>query len=405
MKYSQQEVSQFVNEEDVKFIRLAFCDVFGTQKNVSIMNSELARAFEYGIAIDASAIKGFGDVTHSDLFLFPDPSTLTILPWRPEHGRVVRMYCDIAYPDGTPFEYDTRAILKNAINEAEKAGYSFQFGTELEFYLFKLDSNGLPTCEPYDNAGYMDVAPEDKGENVRREICLTLEQMGISPESSHHEEGPGQNEIDFRYSSPLEAADNAMTFRSVVKTIASRNGIVADFSPKPLENAPGNGMHINFSVKYHQSENALSKIIAGLLEHIADMTLFLNPTIKSYERFGKDKAPSYISWSNENRSQLIRIPAASGEFKRAELRSPDPLTNPYIAFALIIYAGLDGINNNLELPKAADINLFTADMETLKQFKQLPLSLDEAAKTAKNSRFIDKHLSEAIISSYCSRAK
>ena len=212
MKYTKQEVMQFVNEEDVKFIRLAFCDVLGKQKNISIMPSELERAFEHGIAVDASAIRGFGGEIHSDLFLHPDPDTLAILPWRPEHGKVVRMFCTIRYPDGTSFENDARSILIQAVQDAESAGYSFYFGSEMEFYLFKLDENGDATRIPYDNAGYMDIAPDDKGENVRREICLTLEQMGIHPESSHHEEGPGHNEIDFRYSDALSAADNAMAF-------------------------------------------------------------------------------------------------------------------------------------------------------------------------------------------------
>ena len=401
MSYSKQDVIQFVKEEDVKFIRLAFCDVFGNQKNISIMDSELERAFSQGIAIDASAIKGFGDETHSDLFLHPDPSTLVILPWRPEQGRVVRMYCDITYPNNEHFECDPRYILKKPIQEAEKFGYNFYFGAEMEFYLFKLDENGNLTKEPYDNAGYMDIAPFDKGENVRREICLTLEQMDIYPESSHHEEGPGQNEIDFRYSSPLEAADNALTFCSVVKAIVDKNGIVADFSPKPLDNAPGNGLHINFSVKSSNSKDILPNTIAGILNYISDMTIFLNRHERSYKRLGNNKAPSYISWSKENRSQLIRIPAAFGEFKRAELRSPDPLANPYLAFALIINAAIDGINNNLKLPEAADINFFTASQEILDKYQKLPGSIEEAIKVAKNSNFINKHLPKAIISSYC----
>ena len=206
MKYSKEEVIQYVLEEDVKFIRLSFCDVFGKQKNISIMPEELPRAFESGIAFDASAIAGFGDENHSDLFLHPDADTLAPLPWRPEHGSVVRMYCTITHPDGKAFECDTRSILRKAVQDAQNLGYQFFFGAEQEFYLFTLDENGNPTKKPYDSAGYMDIAPEDKGENIRREVCLTLEQMGIQPESSHHEEGPGQNEIDFRYSDPLTAA-------------------------------------------------------------------------------------------------------------------------------------------------------------------------------------------------------
>ena len=272
MKYSKEEVIQYVQEEDVKFIRLTFCDVFGRQKNVSIMAEELPRAFEYGIAFDASAITGFGDETKCDLLLHPDAETLMPLPWRPEHGRVVRMFCSISYPDGTPFECDTRSLLKKAMDEAKKAGYEFMFGAEQEFYLFLLDEYGKPTQVPYDEAGYMDIAPEDRGENIRREICLTLEQMGIRPESSHHEEGPGQNEIDFRYSDAITAADNTMTFQTVVKTVAHRNGLCADFSAKPLDNEPGNGFHINISVRPDENPNNLYYVIAGILEKIEEKT-------------------------------------------------------------------------------------------------------------------------------------
>ena len=403
MKYSKQEVMQYVQEEDVKFIRLAFCDVFGKQKNISIMPEELPRAFEYGIAIDASAIEGFGDETHSDLLLHPDADTLMPLPWRPEHGRVVRMFCTISYPDGRIFECDSRSILKQAIQDAEKAGFQFFFGAEQEFYLFNLDDNGNPTKEPYDNAGYMDIAPEDKGENIRREVCLTLEQMGIRPESSHHEEGPGQNEIDFRYSSPLAAADNAMTFQTVVKTVARRNGLYADFSPKPLEDKPGNGFHINMSVKSSDNVDNMNFMIAGILAKVAEMTIFLNPLESSYQRFGNNKAPRYISWSSENRSQLVRVPAAVGEYKRAELRSPDPAANTYLAFALMIYASLYGIQNKLELQDPADINLYKADADTLAKFEQLPENLKSACSLANNSDFIKEHIPGAILEIYCNK--
>ena len=403
MKYSKQEVIQYVQEEDVKFIRLSFCDVFGKQKNISIMPSELPRAFEYGIAFDASAIAGFGDETHSDLLLHPEADTLMILPWRPEHGRVVRMFCNISYPDGTPFECDSRTILKKAVQEAEASGYQFFFGAEQEFYLFKLNENGEPTKEPYDQAGYMDIAPEDKGENIRREVCLTLEQMGIRPESSHHEEGPGQNEIDFRYSDPLTAADNAMTFQTVVKTVAQRNGLFADFSPKPLADKPGNGFHINMSVKASDNVDNMNYMIAGILDKVADMTVFLNTTENSYQRFGSNKAPRYISWSSENRSQLVRIPAAVGEYRRAELRSPDPSANTYLAFALMIYASLHGIQNKIELPPPADMNLYKADAATLATFRQLPGDLNSACMLAVNSNFIKEHIPAAILDIYCNR--
>ncbi len=401
MKYSKEEVLQYVNEDDVKFIRLAFCDVFGRQKNISIMPEELPRAFEYGIAFDASAIAGFGDETHSDLLLFPDPETLMQLPWRPEHGKVVRMFSSICYPDGKPFECDTRNLLKNAVEDAKKAGYAFAFGAEQEFYLFELDENGNPTKKTYDDAGYMDIAPEDRGENIRREICLTLEQMGIRPESSHHEEGPGQNEIDFRYSDALSAADNTLTFQTIVKTVARRNGIFVDFGPKPLDGAPGNGFHINMSVKPCEGSENLCYMIAGILDKIEDMTIFLNPTEDSYRRFGTNKAPGYISWSSENRSQLIRIPAAVGEYHRAELRSPDPTANPYLAFTLLIYAGLYGMERKLDLPLAANINLYKTDKKTLENFRKLPETLAAACKAAANSDFIQKHIPSAILDIYC----
>ena len=401
MKYSPEEVMQFVIEEDVKFIRLAFCDVYGRQKNIAILSSELKRAFEHGIAIDASAIDGFGGEVRSDLLLHPDASTLIQLPWRPQHGKVARMFCAITYPDGRPFEADTRRILKDAVQEAQDKGYTFAFGSEMEFYLFQLDENGEPTKIPYDKAGYMDIAPEDKGENVRREICLTLEQMGIKPESSHHESGPGQNEIDFRYSDPMTAADNAVTFHVVVKTIAARNGLWADFSPKPLSDKDGNGMHINISAKSSEKSDPLPDVIAGILNKIREMTAFLNPCENSYERLGRDKAPRYITWSGENRSQLVRIPAAVGEYRRAELRSPDPMANPYLAFALVIYAGLYGIRKKLPLPPAADFNTFTASEDVLSSYQKLPETLDEAMCVAKSSKFIQEHLPNAVISAYC----
>mgnify|MGYP004675480535 CR=1 FL=1 len=401
MKYTKEEVMQYVAEEDVKFIRLAFCDVFGRQKNVSVMPGELGRAFDFGIAFDASAIKGFGGEVESDLFLHPDPETLSVLPWRPEHGKVVRMFCDITYPDGRPFEADSRALLKSAVAEAKKEGISFFFGSETEFYLFRLDENGEKTDVPYDNAGYMDVAPFDKGENVRREICLTLEKMGIYPESSHHEEGPGQNEIDFRYSSPITAADHAVTFRAVVNTIAARNGLFADFSPKPISDKAGNGMHINISAKESSGKDVLPFVIAGIMNRIRDITVFLNPCEKSFERLGKNKAPKYISWCTENRSQLIRIPAAEKEYRRAELRSPDPMCNPYLAFALIIHAGLEGIEQKAELIEASDFNLYSAKDKEVKDLLLLPKNLDEAKKAAASSDFVKAHLTKGLIEAYC----
>ena len=400
MKYTPQEIMQYIQEEDVKFIRLAFCDVWGHPKNISIMPHEVERAFEYGIAIDASAIAGCGDEVHSDLFLHPDPATLAVLPWRPESGRVVRMYCTITDQDGKVFAHDTRSILRQAVADAAKAGYSFAIGSELEFYLFRLDDSGEPVKIPYDNATYMDVAPEDKGEDIRREISLSLERMGIFPESSHHEEGPGQNEIDFRYSDALSAADNAVTFCTVVKAIAARNGLHADFSPKPIADKPGNGFHINLSVK-GPGENLMQYMMGGILKYVSDMTLFLNPSEQSYSRLGAFKAPKYISWSNNNRSMLIRIPAASGEYRRVEMRSPDCTANPYLAFALLIWAGLDGIRNRIVPPENANVNLFTAGSEELSGLKTLPLTLGAAVRQASGSEFIRSHLPESLVRYFC----
>ena len=400
MKYSKEEVMQYVAEEDVKFIRLAFCDVFGKQKNISIMPEELPRAFEHGIAFDASAIAGFGDEAHSDLFLHPDPETLTWLPWRPEHGKVVRIFCAVSYPDGTPFACDTRGLLKKAVADARAAGYTFSFGAEQEFYLFELDEKNDPTKIPYDRAGYMDIAPEDKGENVRREICLTLEQMGIRPESSHHEEGPGQNEIDFRYTEALAAADNVMTFQTGVRTVARRNGLYADFSPKPLLNAPGNGFHVNWSVKPDDQKKQES-MIAGVLDKIVPMTVFFNPVDASYERLGQMKAPRFVSWSRENRSQLVRIPAAAKEYRRAELRSPDPAANPYIAFTLMIRAGLYGAEKGLSLPAPVDLNLYQAESAKTDALTRLPDTLAKAKAAAKGDEWLKTMLPAEILNAYC----
>ena len=388
MLYTEEDVFSYVEAEDVKFIRLVFCDIAGRQKNISIMPQELKRAFSQGISFDASAVAGFGDAAESDLFLFPIPSTLSVLPWRPSRGKVVRMFCQIRYPDGRPFPLDCRALLSKAIREARELGLSVQIGAEFEFYLFKTDADGNPTTQPFDHAGYMDVAPEDKGENVRREICLTLESMGIIPESSHHEEGPGQNEIDFRYSDAMTAADNALLFASTVRAVAVSNGLYADFSPKPIPGESGNGMHINISLLQEEGPSVTQYFMAGILDHIREMTAFLNPTEASYRRLGEKKAPKYVTWSPGNRSQLIRIPAAQGEYKRMELRSPDPMVNPHLAYALVIFAGLDGVRRKLLPPEPMNVNLYTAGSELTSSLTALPGSLAEAKKIARESPFI-----------------
>lgn len=397
MNFGYDDVHEFIEQEDAKFIRLAFCDIHGKLKNISVMPDEIKRAFSDGISFDASAIDGFDTEEKSDLFLFPVPSTLNVLPWRPSQGKVVRMFCNIKYPDGRPFELDSRLILENAVKYAKDNGLTIYFGTEFEFYLFKADENGNPTDIPFDNAGYFDVAPEDKGENVRREICLTLLEMGMKPECSHHEEGPGQNEIDFKYSDAITAADNAINFITVVKAAALSNGLFADFSPKPIKNCSGNGLHINMSIKSDDGEDYTDRFIAGIMAHIKEMTAFLNPCENSYKRLGEKKAPKYITWSRENRSQLIRIPAATGEYKRIELRSPDPTVNPYLAFALLIYAGVDGILTKKKLRNSTDINLYTADKSVTKNLDVLPQTLKEAVEAAKNSEFISKVLPKELV--------
>lgn len=399
--YTAQEVMEYVQAEDVKFLRLAFCDVFGEQKNISIMPEELQRAFEDGISFDASAIAGFGSEEKSDLLLFPDASTLCVLPWRPAQGRVVRLFCDIRRPDGTTFELDGRRILKQAADTVRDAGYACDFGAEFEFYLFRTDEMGEPTDVPFDRAGYMDIAPLDRGENVRREICLTLSEMGIHPESSHHEEGPGQHEIDFRYSDPLSAADNAVTFRSVVRTLAARNGLYASFDPKPLADHSGNGMHVNISL--HDRSGAAhtrDAFMAGILAHVRELTVFFNRTAESYRRLGEQKAPKYITWSPENRSQLIRIPAAKGEYRRIELRSPDALANSYLTYALLIHAGLDGIRRGLCPPPPTNLNLYRAERSITDQLSMLPETLEEARLAASQSEWLAGLLPSELLRAY-----
>lgn len=414
MDYTVKEVLQFVNENDVKFVRLAFCDIFGTMKNISILSSELKDAFENGVSFDAVAIKGFGSIEKSDMFLFPDPATIEILPWRPQQGRVVRLFCDIKKPDGTFFENDSRRILKNAVNKLLEKNLICKIGTECEFYLFETDDKGNPSLIPYDNGGYFDVAPLDKGENIRREICYCLEDMDIYPVASHHEQGPGQNEIDFKFNNADISADNLFTFKSVVKAIASKNGLYASFMPKPLKNESGNGLHINLSLfknelnifkndRITHSKEAES-FIAGVLNRINDITLFLNPVINSYDRFGFFEAPKYVSWSHQNRSQLIRIPASKGSKARMELRSPDPSCNIYIALALIIYAGNEGIENNLELPLPLDVDVYNEN-NMLNNLKKLPSSISEAVEMAENSNFIKKVLPDSFVFEFIKEKK
>ncbi|MDR1960852.1 MAG: glutamine synthetase family protein [Gracilibacteraceae bacterium] len=409
MALSLQDVFRFAQEQDVKFIRLAFCDMFGALKNISVMTTELPRVIENGISFDPTMIRGFPPA-REDLYLHPDLDTLTILPWRPSQGRVIRMYCHIRHADGRAFAGDGRALLRRTAEQLKNKGYLCKIGPECEFYLFEVGADGNPTRRPQDMAGYFDVSPLDRGENVRRDICLTLEEMGIQPENSHHEQGPGQNEIDFHHSDALAAADQLVSFRNVVKSIAARNGLFASFMPKPLPASSGSGLHINISISksgYNifrggtgkQAEDA-RHFIAGVLNRVAETTAVLNPLTNSYRRFGTYEAPEYITWCQETRSQLVRIPAAKGEYARMELRSPDPACNPYLAFALLIRAGVEGLEQKLPLAEPANFDLRGEAAGTLDQYRKLPATLGEALTLAENSRFLRDCLPAELVTSY-----
>ena len=400
-----EELMQFIEEENMEFIRLAYFDVFGNQKNIAIMSGQLERAVQWGVSIDGSAVAGFEADVRSDLFLKPDLSTISIVPWRPSTGRVCRIFCDVVYPDGTPFEGDTRYILRQAVRDAAKKGIEVKFASEMEFYVFRKDADGEATKTPIDRGGYMDVEPLDAGENLRRDICFALLEMGIRPESSHHERGPGQMEIDFRYSDPVTAADNTSTVKWAVRSICAADGRAADFSPKPLPEEPGSGMHLNISVHSNDGQDHTDAFMAGIMKHIRDITLFLNPCGQSYARLGKMEAPRYVSWAVQNRSQLIRIPADPSGRRRIELRSPDPQANPYLAFALLIRAGLYGIEHNLVLPAPIDINLYRADPVLMRGLEQLPASLQEAVQTARASDLVREYVPAACLRAYAERAE
>ncbi|MCL2199383.1 MAG: glutamine synthetase family protein, partial [Defluviitaleaceae bacterium] len=338
----------------------------------------------------------------------------TLLPWRPGPGRTARFFCDIKNPDGTPFALDGRGILKKVIAEYAKMGLVCTVGAECEFYLFKTDEDGSPTFNPADKGGYLDIAPLDKSEDIRREICLVIEEMGIKPETSHHEQGPGQNEIDFKFSDALTCADNFLAFKTTVRKIATRNGLFASFLPKPIADNPGSGLHVNLSLSdggkniftnsIGEFTDDAKHFIAGILSKTPEITLFLNPTANSYDRFGKFEAPKYVSWSHQNRSQLIRIPAAKGEKVRMELRSPDPSLNPYLAFALILAAGLDGIKRKTPLPQAVDADLYDlkSNANIISTLKALPNNLQEAITQAKNSSLIKHTLGNELLTKYTS---
>ena len=407
MKRTAQDVLNFAEDNDVKFVRLTFSDIFGNQKNISLFASELAGAFEHGVCFDGSSIAGFMNTEESDLVLWPDPDTVCILPWRPAEGRVMRMYCDITLPDGKPFEGNCRGYLQSVVRRAKAMGLTCNVGCECEFYLFETDDRGNPTKIPLDRGGYFDIAPLDKGEDIRREICFAMEDLGLRPQHSHHESGFGQNEVDFLYAPALRSADNLNTFKSTVKAIAGRNGLFASFMPKPLPDQAGSGLHVNLSLKRDgvnlfegdiAPDSEPAHFIAGILTHARELTAFCNPVPNSYARFGSCEAPQYISWSRQNRSQLVRLPSAHGELCRMEMRSPDPACNPYLAIGLILAAGLDGIRRRLPLPEPVNRNLFLHS--AAEGLESLPTTLREAITVAASSDFILQELPLALLNKY-----
>ncbi|XME03440.1 glutamine synthetase family protein [Lachnospiraceae bacterium C1.1] len=391
---SVSEVMDFIEENDVKFIKLAFCDYFGNQKNISVMPDELTRVIKNGKKFDSFRIAGYDDPLSRDLFLKPDLSTMCILPWRPQEGRVIRFYCDIITANGDPCPLDPRILLKETIKECQEYNLRPRIGLNSEFYLFRTDEDGNPTNIPWDKGGYCDIPPLDRSENIRREICLTMEEMGIRPETSHHENGPGQNEIDFEEDTALNSADNFITYKNVVNAISARNGIFASFAPKPLLDESGNGLHVKLSL-FKDGDNLWDKdaamaesFTAGVLSRMRDITVFLNTQTESYDRFGLGEAPKYITWSVQNGSKLLRIPEVNGKKVGMILRSPDSGINPYLAFSVILKAGMEGIRQGEKLPEAVDVSSPYISEEEKDNYQQLPLSLFEAKESAKNSKFI-----------------
>ncbi|MBO5056301.1 MAG: type I glutamate--ammonia ligase [Lachnospiraceae bacterium] len=414
--YSKEDIMELVQDEDVEFIRLQFTDMFGSLKNVAITASQLEKALNNKCMFDGSSIEGFVRIEESDMYLYPDLNTLEIFPWRPQQGKVARLICDVYRPNGEPFEGDPRYILKRAVKEAADLGYSFEVGPECEFFLFHTDENGLPTTLTHEQAGYFDLGPLDLGENARRDMVLTLEDMGFVIEASHHEVAPAQHEIDFRYDEALATADNIMTFKLAVKTIAKRHGLHATFMPKPKFGVNGSGMHINMSLSKDgknifadtSDKLGLSKeayyFIGGIIKHMKGMTAITNPLVNSYKRLVPGyEAPVYIAWSATNRSPLIRIPAARGEGTRIELRCPDPSANPYLALAVCLRAGLDGIINKIEPPESVDCNIFNLSKEekAAKGIEAIPSTLQEAVRELEKDEFVKevlgKHVSEKYI--------
>lgn len=411
MGFTKDDVLKEAYETGVKFIRLQFTDIFGVLKNVAIPVEQLEKALDGEMMFDGSSIEGFVRIEESDMYLKPDPNTFVVFPWRPADGGVARLICDIYNPDGTPFSGCPRNVLKKVLAEAAELGYQMYVGPELEFFLFHVDEEGKPTTITHDKAGYFDLTPVDLGENARRDMVLNLEQMGFEIEASHHEVAPGQHEIDFKYSDALDMADKMVTFRFVVRTIAQRHGLHATFMPKPIYGINGSGMHVNQSLfkngknAFYNPEASLGlsddayHYIAGIMAHARAFTAITNPTVNSYKRLVPGyEAPCYIAWSCRNRSPLIRIPAKRGPSTRIELRSPDPSCNPYLALAVQLKAGLDGIKKKLTPPPAVDLNIFAMDDRQRQELgiESLPGDLYEALQELSRDEVIKEALGDHI---------
>jgi glutamine synthetase len=413
--YSKEDIIHMVREGDIQFVRMQFTDIFGQMKNVAITASQIEKAVNNHIMIDGNAIEGFVRIEESDQYLYPDLDSFAILPWRPQLGKVARLICDVYNPNGTHFVGDPRNVLKRAIKKAADMGYVFNVGPECEFFLFQTDENGRATTKTSDEAGYFDLGPLDHGEGTRREIIMALEAMGFEIEASHHEVAAGQHEIDFKYADALKTADNIMTFKLAVKSLAQKNGLHATFMPKPIYGSSGSGMHLNMSL-FKDGKNiffdegdpkGLSKeayhFIAGLLHHVKGMTAVTNPLVNSYKRLVPGfEAPCYVAWSASNRSALIRIPAARGQSTRIELRSPDPACNPYLALAVCLAAGLDGIERGLMPPEEIKENVFEMDAKTreAKGIENLPISLNEAILELNKNPLIQETLGSHVLENY-----
>lgn len=403
-KYTREDILRLAKEQNVKYIRLQFTDILGTIKNVEIPVSQLGKALNNDMMFDGSSIEGFVRIEESDMYLYPDLDTWMIFPWTAEKGKVARLICDIYDTEGNPFPGDPRANLKRVLAEMRELGFTdFNLGPEPEFFLFKLDQKGEPTLELNDKGGYFDLAPTDLGENCRRDIVLELEEMGFEIEASHHEVAPGQHEIDFKYADAISACDNIQTFKLVVKTIARQHGLHATFMPKPLFGVNGSGMHCNVSL-FKGKENAFydtqgdlelsdtaRQFIAGIIKHAPNFTAVTNPTVNSYKRLVPGyEAPCYVAWSARNRSPLIRIPASRGLSTRVEVRSVDPAANPYLALAVLLQAGLDGIKNKMTPPNAIDRNIYVMTKEERVEagIIDLPATLFDALENLKSDEVI-----------------